>query len=85
MFSAAQFNLGAEGGFFFGAIGASFLAVNWNLPPVIHPFIAILWGGAIGAVFCGIPGLLKIKWGASELVFLFDVQLHRFFLRSLSH
>ncbi len=93
MFSAAQFNLGAEGGFFFGAIGASFLAVNWNLPPVIHPFIAILWGGAIGAVFCGIPGLLKIKWGASELVsslmfnyiaFFFGLYLINYFLRDVN-
>ncbi|MCK5735855.1 MAG: ABC transporter permease, partial [Spirochaetaceae bacterium] len=44
MFSASQFNLGAEGAFFFGAIGAAFVAVNWNLPPVIHPTVAILWG-----------------------------------------
>ena len=93
MFSSAQFNLGAEGAFFFGAIGASFIAVNWNLPPVIHPLIAILWGGVIGAVFCGIPGLLKIKWGASELVsslmfnyiaFFFGLYLINYFLRDVN-
>jgi general nucleoside transport system permease protein len=93
MFSAAQFNLGAEGAFFFGAIGASFIAVNWTLPIVIHPIVAILWGGAIGALFCGIPGLLKIKWGASELVsslmfnyiaFFFGLYLINYFLRDVN-
>lgn len=93
MFSSAQFNLGTEGAFFFGAIGASFIAVNWSLPPVIHPAVAILWGGAIGAVFCGIPGLLKIKWGASELVsslmfnyiaFFFGLYLINYFLRDVN-
>jgi general nucleoside transport system permease protein len=68
MFSAAQFNLGAEGGFFIGAIGASFVAINFNLPPVIHPFVAVLFGGLVGSLFCGIPAALKVKWGASELV-----------------
>ena len=93
MFSSAQFNLGTEGAFFFGAIGASFIAVNWSLPPVIHPAVAILWGGVIGAVFCGIPGLLKIKWGASELVsslmfnyiaFFFGLYLINYFLRDVN-
>jgi len=68
MFTASQFNLGAEGAFFFGAIGAAFIAVNWNLPPILHPMVAIIWGGIIGSVFCGIPGALKIRWGSSELV-----------------
>jgi simple sugar transport system permease protein len=68
MFSAAQFNLGAEGGFFIGAIGASFVAINFNLPPVIHPIAAILFGGLVGSLFCGIPAALKVRWGASELV-----------------
>ncbi|MBN2875628.1 MAG: ABC transporter permease, partial [Spirochaetales bacterium] len=68
MFSAAQFNLGAEGGFFIGAIGASFVAINFNLPPIIHPAVAILSGGLVGALFCGVPAALKVRWGASELV-----------------
>ncbi len=93
MFSSAQFNLGAEGAFFFGAIGASFIAVNWTLPPVIHPLVAIIWGGAIGAIFCGVPGLLKIKWGASEMVsslmfnyiaFFFGLYLINYFLRDVN-
>lgn len=36
MFTAKQFNLGAEGGFFFGAIGATALALTFNMPPHHH-------------------------------------------------
>lgn len=68
MFSAAQFNLGAEGGFFMGAIAASAAAIYLPLPPVLHPVVAILAGGLAGALFCGIPAVLKVRWGASELV-----------------
>ncbi len=68
MFSAAQFNLGAEGAFFLGGIASTYIAVRWALPNVIHPAFAILLGGVVGAVFCGIPAILKVKWNASELV-----------------
>ncbi|NQT61275.1 MAG: ABC transporter permease [Bacteroidetes bacterium] len=90
MFSAAQFNLGAEGAFFMGAVVSSFVAVQWTLPVVIHPIVSILVGGLTGAVFCGIPALLKVKWGASELVsslmfnyiaFFFGLYLINYFLR----
>lgn len=68
MFSAAQFNLGAEGGFFIGAIASAFVAIQCSLPPLIHPTVAILSGSLAGALFCSMPALLKVKWGASELV-----------------
>jgi simple sugar transport system permease protein len=68
MFSAKQFNLGSEGGFFFGAIVATAIAIRVPLPPVLHPIVAILCGGAAGMIFCGFPGALKVKWGSSELV-----------------
>jgi simple sugar transport system permease protein len=68
MFSSAQFNLGAEGAFFLGGIASTYIAVKWTMPLVVHPLIAILAGGLVGALFCGIPALLKVKWNASELV-----------------
>ena len=68
MFKASQFNLGAEGSFFFGAIGAAIIAMKVALPAGIHPLVAILIGGLVGAVITGIPAILKVKWGASELV-----------------
>ncbi len=68
MFSAEQFNLAAEGAFFAGAIAAAAIALSLDLPIIIHPVIAILGGGIIGALITGIPAFLKVKWNASELV-----------------
>jgi simple sugar transport system permease protein len=68
MFSANQFNMGAEGGFYAAGAVSAMAALALPLPPVIHPLVAILLGGLTGAVVCGVPALLKQKWGASELV-----------------
>lgn len=68
MFSAEQFNLAAEGAFFAGAIAAAAISLSTNLPVVIHPIVAILGGGILGSLITGIPGYLKVKWNASELV-----------------
>jgi simple sugar transport system permease protein len=68
MFSANQFNMGAEGSFYASGGIAAMIALGLPLPPFIHPTLAILLGGLAGAFICAIPGLLKVKWGASELV-----------------
>jgi simple sugar transport system permease protein len=68
MFSANQFNMGAEGAFYASGAVAAIAALGLPLPPFVHPAAAILLGGLTGALICVIPGLLKIKWGASELV-----------------
>ncbi|MDA3812110.1 MAG: ABC transporter permease [Spirochaetaceae bacterium] len=80
MFSSAQFNLGAEGAFFLGGIAATFVAVKWALPNVIHPVAAILLGGIAGAIFCVIPAYLKVKWNATELVSSLMLNYVAFFL-----
>ncbi|HBG39280.1 MAG TPA: ABC transporter permease [Clostridiaceae bacterium] len=68
MFQAKQFNLGADGAFFIGAVGATIIALEMSMPPVIHPTVAIIFGGALGAITCMIPGILKNKWKANEVV-----------------
>ena len=68
MFSANQFNMGAEGSFYAAGAVAAMAALALPLPPVIHPFVTIILGGLTGAVICAIPALLKTRWGASELV-----------------
>lgn len=93
MFSAAQFNLGAEGGFFIGAIVASWVAITFTLPPVVHALVAILFGAVAGSLFCGLPAVLKVKWGASELVsslmfnyiaFFFGLFIINYYLRDVN-
>jgi general nucleoside transport system permease protein len=68
MFMAKQFNLGAEGGFFIGAVGASIIALTLPLPAVLLPVVAILFGGICGGLGNTIPAVLKAKLDASELV-----------------
>jgi simple sugar transport system permease protein len=68
MFSANQFNMGAEGSFYAAGAVAAMTALAIPLPPVFHPFTAIVLGAITGAIVCAIPALLKARWGASELV-----------------
>ncbi len=68
MFSASQFNLGAEGSFHIGGLVGAMAALWIPLPSFIHPLVAILLGGIAGAIFTFIPALLKIKTSSSELV-----------------
>ena len=68
IFRSGQFSMIAEGAFFVGGCGAMIAGIGWNLPPVIHPIATILFGAALGAVAAGIPAILKMLWGVSELV-----------------
>ncbi|SHF23747.1 ABC transporter permease [Caloramator proteoclasticus] len=68
MFKANQFNLGAEGAFFMGAVTATIIGIKFSLPGLIHPILAIVCGGIIGGIFLFIPAFLKVKWNANELV-----------------
>jgi len=68
VFSAGQFNMGAEGQFFFGAVAATAAGILLDLPPVIHATVCLLAGAIAGAIGGLIPGVLKARWNASELV-----------------
>lgn len=68
VFQANLFNLGGEGAFYISGAVVSMVAIYLNLPPVIHPLVVILLGGVIGAIVIGIPGFLRAKFNASELV-----------------
>ena len=68
MFKANLFNLGAEGIYFIAGITGSMVAIWPKLPPVVFPFLCILVGAATGMAVMVIPGVLKAKYGASELV-----------------
>ena len=67
-FQAKQFNIGAEGSFFLSAAVGTAFAVSTNMPTVLHIIMVLIVAGATGAIWGFIPGILKAKWGASELV-----------------
>lgn len=68
MFSANQFNLGAEGGIMLGAFASAMVAIYAPLPPVVLPIAAILVGAVTVGIMMLIPGVLKAKLGVSEMV-----------------
>ncbi|HDL50714.1 MAG TPA: ABC transporter permease [Firmicutes bacterium] len=67
-FQAEQFNIGAEGALFIGAAIGTAFAVSTSMPMIIHIPLVLLVAGLVGAFWGFIPGILKAKWNASELV-----------------
>jgi ABC-type uncharacterized transport system permease subunit len=68
-FRCGLFNIGAEGQFFMGALGSAYVGYSiTGLPAFIHLPLAILGGAAAGAIWGAIPGYLKAKFGAHEVV-----------------
>jgi ABC-type uncharacterized transport system permease subunit len=68
-FRCGLFNIGAEGQFFIGALCSAFVGYSLvGLPAYIHLPLALLGGAAGGAVWGIIPGYLKAKFGAHEVV-----------------
>jgi simple sugar transport system permease protein len=68
-FRCGLFNIGAEGQFFIGALCSAFVGYSiTGLPAIIHLPLALLAGAAGGALWGMIPGYLKARFGAHEVV-----------------
>ncbi|HTP10834.1 MAG TPA: ABC transporter permease, partial [Anaerolineae bacterium] len=68
-FKAGLFNIGVEGQFYIGAVSAAWAgqAVQ-GLPAIIHLPLALLAGALGGAIWAAIPGFLKARTGAHEVI-----------------
>lgn len=67
-FKSGLFNIGAQGQFIFGAIGASYVGFRFDLPVGIHILAAALAGIVLAAIWGGLVGFLKAKTGAHEVI-----------------
>ncbi|MGB8984756.1 MAG: ABC transporter permease [Anaerolineales bacterium] len=68
-FRCGLFNIGAEGQVLMGALCSAFVGYSiTGLPAFIHLPLAILGGALGGAVWGMIPGYLKARFGAHEVV-----------------
>lgn len=68
VFQAKQFNIGAEGAFYVSAAVGTAFAVSTRMPTLIHIPATLAVAAITGMIYGGIPGILKAKLGASELV-----------------
>ncbi|HEX7263611.1 MAG TPA: ABC transporter permease [Candidatus Dormibacteraeota bacterium] len=68
-FRAGLFNIGAEGQFLAGAVACTIIGVKFSsLPaPILLPMV-LLGGMVAGAIWAGVPGVLKATVGAHEVV-----------------
>jgi simple sugar transport system permease protein len=67
-FRAGLFNIGAEGQIIASAIGAAYVGFAVDLPFGVHVVAAVLAGLVAGAIWGGIPGVLKATTGAHEVI-----------------
>jgi general nucleoside transport system permease protein len=67
-FRAGLFNIGATGQMIAGALAATFVAIKLDLPGPIEIPLALLGGIAGGALWGAIPGVLKARTGAHEVI-----------------
>ena len=67
-FQARQFNVGAEGCLYLGAAVGTAFAVSTRMPAFLHIPLVLLVATGVGAIWGAIPGILKARWNASELV-----------------
>jgi len=68
-FRAGMFNIGVEGQIFVGAITSVWAGYFFKgLPSIIHVPLTLFFGALGGALWGFIPGLLKAKTGAHEVI-----------------
>ena len=67
-FKTGLFNIGAEGQYIIGTIAATMVGIKLDLPAIIQIPIVIMAGVIAGAIFGGIVGLLKAKFGIHEVI-----------------
>jgi simple sugar transport system permease protein len=73
-FKGGLFNIGAEGQLALGALAAAWLgyglpkALGTTIPAIIHVPICVIGGAVAGGLWGAIPGWLKARFGAHEVI-----------------
>lgn len=68
-FKGGLFNIGVEGQFLVGMVTASWAALTFDfLPGLLHLAVVLLFACVGGMVYAAVPGILKVKTGAHEVV-----------------
>ena len=67
-FNTGLFNIGAEGQYIVGSIGALVVGLLLDLPPVLHGLVALIAGALCGYIWGAIVGILKAKFEVNEVI-----------------
>jgi simple sugar transport system permease protein len=68
-FMTGLFNIGAEGQFYAGAMAAAVVGASFaNMPLIVHLPLTIVAGAIAGLIWGAIPGFLKARFGAHEVI-----------------
>lgn len=68
-FRCGLFNIGAEGQYIMGMMGAAWMGAAFSgLPPLLHIPLTMLTGALAGALWGAFPGFFKAKFGAHEVI-----------------
>lgn len=67
-FQTGLFNIGAEGQYIVGTIGALVVGLLLPLPPIIHPIVCLIFGAFLGAVWGGLVGFFKARFKVNEVI-----------------
>src|SRR5512139_627974 len=73
-FKGGLFNIGAEGQLALGALAAAWLgyglpkALGTTIPAIIHVPICVIGGAIAGGLWGAVPGWLKARFGAHEVI-----------------
>jgi ABC-type uncharacterized transport system permease subunit len=68
-FTARLWNIGAEGQLYAGAIASVLIGLNiLGLPPVLLLPLGLACGAVAGAIWGAIPAVLKVRFGAHEVL-----------------
>jgi len=68
-FRCGMFNIGAEGQFIMGQMGAAWAGFTFKgLPMILHLPLTLLCGTMSGALWASVPGFLKAKRGVHEVI-----------------
>ena len=67
-FKSGLFNIGAEGQYIISTVVTAILGIIMDLPPLLQVPIIVFGGVLSGAIFGGVVGFLKAKFGINEVI-----------------
>ncbi|HOK29990.1 MAG TPA: ABC transporter permease [bacterium] len=67
-FRGGMFNIGVEGQIYIGAFACAWFGITFNFHPVIEIPLALIFAMVFGGLWGLIPGFLKAKFGAHEVI-----------------